>query len=78
MTGADGERLPADPRLTQSLVHRVATALRDVPTGTQPVVLCSDSKTRALMRQLTDPVLPTVPFLSVFEVPDGVRVIDLP
>jgi hypothetical protein len=26
------------------------------------------------MRQLTEPVLPTVPFLSVFEVPDGVRV----
>jgi flagellar biosynthesis protein FlhA len=73
--GPDGKPLPADPRLTQSLVHKVATALREQqPGGAPPVVLCGSTRTRVLLRRLTEGALPMIPFLSVFEVPDGVRV----
>jgi flagellar biosynthesis protein FlhA len=72
--GPDGRPLPADPRLTHSLVHRMANALRDAPSGVQPAVLCASAETRSLLRQLSEAVLPNVPVLSVFEVPDGVRV----
>ena len=66
--------VPVDPRGTQSLAHRVANALREVPAGAQAVVLCSSSPVRALLRRLTQTVLPTVPILSSLEIPDGVKV----
>jgi flagellar biosynthesis component FlhA len=52
----------------------MANALRDAPSGVQPAVLCASSESRSLLRQLSEAVLPNVPILSVFEVPDGVRV----
>ncbi len=70
----DAGLVPADPRVTQSLIHRVATAIRDLPSGCQPVILCGSNQSRSALRSLTETTLPTVPFLSVFEVPDGVRV----
>ncbi len=72
--GADGKLVPPDPRVTQALVHRVAGAVRDIPAGTSPAVLCSTSEIRTVLRRLTESALPTVPFLSVMEIPDGVRV----
>jgi flagellar biosynthesis protein FlhA len=72
--GPDGRLHPADPRLSQSLVHRMANALREAPSGIQPAVLCASAESRSLLRQLSESVLPNVPVLSVFEVPDGVRV----
>ncbi len=72
--GTGNKPRPADPRVTAGLVHRVATALRQAPPGVQPAVLCPSAESRSLLRQLTESALPSVPFLSVLEVPDGVRV----
>jgi flagellar biosynthesis protein FlhA len=69
-----GRSAVADPRFTQSLVHGVSAALRELPAGVQPVVLCQSAEGRALLRKLTESALPSVPVLSVFEIPDGVRV----
>jgi flagellar biosynthesis protein FlhA len=71
---AGGGSAVADPRFTHSLVHRVTAAIRELPAGVQPVVLCHSPEGRALVRRLTESALPSVPFLSVFEIPDGVRV----
>jgi flagellar biosynthesis protein FlhA len=72
--GSDGVPAASDPRATQSIVHRVAQAIRDVPAGVVPAVLCGSAEVRAVLRRLTENAFPTVAFLSVFEVPDGVRV----
>lgn len=72
--GPGGKPLPPDPRVTQALVQRIAGAIRDVPVGVAPAVLCSSSEVRAVLRRLTEAALPAVPFLSVMEIPDGVRV----
>jgi flagellar biosynthesis protein FlhA len=72
--GDDESRTAADPRATQALVHRVASAIREAPAGVQPAVLCGSPEVRTALRRLTESVLPTLPFLSVFEVPDGVKV----
>ena len=66
--------VPTDPQFTQALVHRVASAVRSAPAKSQPAVLCGSSESRFLLRRLTQSALPTVPFLAVQEVPDGVRV----
>ncbi len=74
MTAGAERGAPApDPRTAQALVHRVAAAIRQTP-GTQPAVLCGSPETRVVLRRLTENALPTVPFLSVHEIPDGVRV----
>jgi flagellar biosynthesis protein FlhA len=62
-----------DPKFTQALVHRVANAIGNVGSGGQPVVLCSSTESRFLLRRLTQSILPSVPFLSVHEVPDRIR-----
>jgi flagellar biosynthesis protein FlhA len=72
--GPEGRPVPPDPRATQSLIHRVANAIREVPTGSQPAVLCASTEVRAVLRRMTEGALPTVPFLSILEIPDGVRV----
>ena len=72
--GPDDRPLPADPRTTQSIVHRVANAVRASSGRAQPAVLCPSTESRFLLRRLTQNALPTVPFLSVHEIPDGVRV----
>jgi flagellar biosynthesis protein FlhA len=65
---------PFDPRKTQAIAHKVASAVREAPPGAQPAVLCSSSKVRFLLRRLTDALLPMTPVLSALEVPDGVNV----
>jgi flagellar biosynthesis protein FlhA len=70
----DGSLMPPDPRITQSLAHRVANAVQNVPPGTQPIVLCGSNDSRTVLRRLTDQSIPTVPFISVTEVPDDIRV----
>ena len=72
--GPDGLPAAADPRTTQSLIHRVANAVQSTPSGGQPVVLCGRNDSRYLLRKLTHSVLPTVSFLSVHEIPEGVHV----
>ncbi len=72
--GPDGKPLPADPRVTQSLVQRVASAIRDIPAGTLPAVLCGSAEVRAVLRRLTENSLPTLACLAIPEIPDGVRV----
>ena len=72
--GPDGRGVAPDPRITQSLVHRVANAVREAPHGVQPAVLCGSHESRAVLRHLTATALPTVRFLSILEIPDGVRV----
>jgi len=37
-------------------------------------VLCGSSDVRSALRRMTEASLPAVPFLSVLEIPDGVRV----
>jgi flagellar biosynthesis protein FlhA len=75
LEGPPGEnRLLLDPRTAQSLVHRVAQAVRDVPAGAQPAVLCSSAKARLLLRRVTEAVLPTVPIFAALEIPEGVKV----
>jgi flagellar biosynthesis protein FlhA len=71
---ADGRLQAPDPRRVQSLVHRVASAIREAPAGPQPAVLCGSHEVRAMLRRFTQGVLPMVPFLSILEIPDGVRV----
>jgi len=72
--GGDERAAACDPRRTQALVHRVATAVREAPAGGQPAVLCGSHDVRAALRRLTETALPMVPFLSMLEIPDGVRV----
>jgi flagellar biosynthesis protein FlhA len=72
--GPEGRAAAPDPRAAQSVVHRVASAIRDVPAGTLPAVLCGSSEIRSALRRMTETTLPAVPFLSVLEIPDGVRV----
>jgi flagellar biosynthesis protein FlhA len=75
LLAADAESpVVPDPRATQSLLHRVASAVRETPAGVQPAVLCSTSDVRSVLRRLTDATLPMVPFLSALEIPDGVKV----
>ncbi len=72
--GPEGRAAAPDPRLTHSLVHRVANAIREVPTGAPAAVLCGSTEVRAVLRRMTETALPSVPFLSILEIPDGVRV----
>jgi flagellar biosynthesis protein FlhA len=72
---APGDRPRAgDPSRTQALLHRIAQALREVPAGSRPAVLCGSAASRMALRRLSEHALPTVAFLSVHEIPDGVRV----
>jgi flagellar biosynthesis protein FlhA len=72
--GPEGRPAAPDPRITHSLVHRVANAIREVPAGAPAAVLCGSTDVRAVLRRMTEAALPTVPFLSILEIPDGVRV----
>ncbi len=69
-----GPAVPADPRQVQQLAHKVAVGVRNSAGGAQQAVLCNDPDVRAFLRRATDRALPTVPFLAVHEIPDGIPV----
>ena len=65
-TALGGQRLLVRPQ--KDGVLRVFVA------GSDPALLCAGGDTRFLLRRLTQAALPTVPVLSVHEIPDGIRV----
>ncbi len=72
--GPDGVPAPPDPRVTQSLVQRVAEAVKTLPAGVQPVVVCGSAQSRTILARLAESALGMVPFLSVTEIPDNIRI----
>ncbi len=68
------EHAALDPASGRSLAHRVAQAVRHVPSGGQAAVLCNSAQVRASLRRLTESILPTVPILSAAEIPSGIQV----